>query len=114
MSRIRWWLALALIESGCHGCTACDPQRPIEDLPVKLWSCDSYDRRCEVFARFQTGIDCDIYQRFLRAACDPAAPSGEIHCYPAANAAHRKRWFSKCSQEDLTFADVHDGGAWIQ
>ncbi len=108
-----WWLVPACLALGCHGFTACDPQPPIEDLPIKLWSCSSMDKRCEVFARFQTGVDCDLYQRFLGAACDSGAPPGEIHCYPAATDGHRRRWFRKCSRGDLTFAEVHDGGGWI-
>src|ERR1043165_31680 len=113
-TRVRWWFAFAMVASSCHGFVACDPERPIENLPVKLWFCSTLDRRCEVFARFQSTIDCNTHQAFLHAACDPAAPPGEIHCYPGAPPLHRKRFFSKCSVEDLTFTDVHDGGTWIQ
>src|SRR4051812_17502487 len=116
MVRRRWGvlLALGLIGSGCYGLKACDPPRPVEYLPVKLWSCDSKGRRCEVYARFKTVIDCDLYRRFLDAECDPKAPPGEIHCKRTTHEAFLRNWYSECSERAITFDDVRDGGAWVR
>ena len=115
MRRAQWWLASVAVASGCGvRFAACEPQRPVEYLPVKLWSCSSLEKHCEVYARFKTGIDCDLYKRFLRAECDPAAPPGEIHCRATSQVAFLDEWFNECSTGDLTFAEVRDGGAWAR
>lgn len=71
-------------------------------------------KSCIVFARFQSGIDCSIHKRWLHASCDIDAPPGEIHCRPADAPMHRKMYFSKCSTGNIAFADVRDGGDWIE
>jgi hypothetical protein len=108
-------LVSAVIASGCGvRFAACEPQRPAEHLPVRLWSCSNLEKRCEVFARFKTGIDCDLYKRFVRAECDPAAPPGEIRCRETTQSDFLNEWFNECSTGDLSFADVRDGGAWVR
>jgi len=115
MSRGGWWFFLAVVASGCGvRFAACEPSLPVENLPVKLWSCNARLKHCEVYARFKSSKDCHLYDRLLYAECDPAAPSGEIHCRNAAPETFRKQWFSECSEGDLTFAEVHDGGTWVQ
>ena len=113
--RARRWLLLALIASGCGvRFAACEPPDPALTLPVKLWSCNTLDRHCEVFARFQSINDCDLYRRFLYAECDPKAPAGEIRCRRTTRELYLGRWFHKCSPEDLTFEQVRDGGWWVE
>ncbi|HEY8205922.1 MAG TPA: hypothetical protein VIG99_00480 [Myxococcaceae bacterium] len=109
-----WWIPLALGASGCWGLKACDPPRPVEYLPVKLWSCSRRDKRCEVYARFQNGIDCDLFKRFLRAECDAAAPPGDLRCHETDKVVYLREWFQECTEGDLTFAEVRDGGGWIR
>jgi len=115
MLHIRSGFLLALAASGCGiRFAACDPPRSIEHVPVKLWSCTALERRCEVYARFKTAMDCELYRQILDSECDPAAPPGELHCRKTARAAFRNEWFSECTRGDLAFADVRDGGVWIR
>jgi hypothetical protein len=110
----RWWILLALVATGCYGLKACDEPRPVESLPVKLWSCTAKGRRCEVYARFKTVIDCDLFRDFLDAECAPKAPDGEIHCKRTNHEAYLREWYSECSERDITFDMVRDGGTWAR
>ena len=115
MLRARQWLLIALVVSGCASqFVACDPPRPVEDLPVKLWTCTAYEKRCMVYARFQTVIDCDLFRNFLGSECDPAAPPGELRCRQTKLVAYHREWFHECTTGDRTFEDVRDGGGWIR
>lgn len=113
MPRARW-LIVAIVASGCHGLKACDPPRPVEYLPVKLWSCTALEKHCEVYARFKTPMDCSLYQQLLGSACDLPAPPGEMHCRKTSSKAFHAEWFFECSKGDLTFAEVRDGGGWVR
>jgi len=103
-----------LLALGCHGLKACDPPPPVEHLPVKLWSCTAMEKRCEVYARFKTAMDCTLYKQFLDSRCDLEAPPGEMRCRKTTSEAYHAEWFSECSKGDLTFADVRDGGGWVR
>lgn len=99
---------------GCHGFTACDPPRPVEHLPVKLWSCTALERRCEVYARFKTEMDCALYEQLLGSRCDLEAPPGEMRCRKTDSAAFHAEWFFECTEGDREFAQVRDGGGWVR
>jgi len=115
MRHARRWLLLTLLVSGCGvRFTACEPQPPIEHLPVKLWSCSARAKHCEVYARFQNKIDCGLFKTFLRSECDPSTPRNELHCRETDKVVYLREWFQECTEGDLTFAEVRDGGAWIR
>lgn len=110
-----WWPVVLCMIAGCGiQFEACEAPRPTEALPVKLWACNAIERRCEVYARFKTTMDCGLYQRFLGSECDPNVPPGHLRCWPAASPTYRETWFNECSREDLTFDQVRDGGGWIR
>lgn len=114
MKRARRLMLLLLGASGCWGLKACDPPRPGEDLPVKLFMCSARRRHCEVVARFNSSIDCNLYRKFLGSECDPDAGPEELHCWQTKLQAYRREYFHECTDRDLAFEDVRDGGGWIR
>lgn len=108
-------LAAATLITACGiRLSACERARPVEHLPVRLWSCSSVERWCEVYARFKTVADCELYLEMIDKACDPPGPTGELRCRPVNPREYARYWFNECSEEDLVFEAVWDAGAWAR
>ena len=113
----RSWAAFAaatLITACGVRLSACEKARTVEYLPVRLWSCSSIERWCEVYARFKTVADCELYREMLGKECDLPASTGELRCRPARSPEYARAWFNECSEADLVFEAVWDGGAWAR
>jgi hypothetical protein len=70
----RWFFLTVAVSAGCgvrYG--ACYQPPYSEDLPAKLYRCSARNRRCEVVARFHSGIDRNPYRDFIGSECDPDA-----------------------------------------
>ena len=112
----RSWVVLAaatLIMACGIRLNACERRR-FEHLPVRLWTCSSVERWCEVHARFKTVADCELYLNMLDRACDPPTSTGELRCRLVNPLEYAKYWFHECSETTLVFEEVWDGGAWAR